>query len=94
MTNNEQAESTPVIQTFVAILWPSFLLSGIGSVLFFAAFDPIDMLECNGYPDPSRLGAYTVGFFLLWLLMSASNLLALYFKRPCPAIPRPDSGGE
>ena len=73
----------PKIQKVVAILWPSFLTAGIATILFFTAFDPIDMLMTTRFADVSRMGAYTVGFFLFWLLTTSSCMLTCYFQRPC-----------
>jgi hypothetical protein len=70
--------SIPTIQKVIAVLWPSFLVSGIASVLFFTAFDPVELLST----DISRIGAYSIGFFLFWLMTMASSLLTLYFQLP------------
>lgn len=76
-------EEIPVIQRVIAVLWPSFLMSGVATVLFFTAFDPEELLM-NAEPVAiSRLGAYTVGFFLFWVLTAASCALSCYFQRPC-----------
>jgi hypothetical protein len=75
--------NTPKIQRIIAILWPSFLMAGLATVLFFTAFDPAVMLLDTPFADMSRLGAYTIGFFLFWLLTAASCLLTCYFQRPC-----------
>jgi hypothetical protein len=74
---------TPRIQRIIAILWPSFIMAGVATVLFFTAFDPAVMLLDTRFADVSRLGAYTVGFFLFWLLTASSCLLTCYFQRPC-----------
>lgn len=74
---------TPKAQRIIAILWPSFLMAGVATVLFFTAFDPAVLLAETSFADISRLGAYTVGFFLFWLLTAASCLLTCYFQRPC-----------
>jgi hypothetical protein len=50
------------------IVWPSFLAAGVAEVVFFTLFDP-DELEIG------RLAAYTVGFFLFWLLAATSSTL-------------------
>jgi hypothetical protein len=73
----------PLIQRFVAILWPSFLTSGVATILFFTAFDPQQLLMYTDYAEMSRLGAYTVGFFLFWLLTTLTSALTCYFQRPC-----------
>ncbi len=74
---------TPKIQRVVAILWPSFLMAGVATILFFSAFDPQMLLLDTRFADLSRLGAYSIGFFMFWFLTSASCLLTCYFQRPC-----------
>jgi hypothetical protein len=73
----------PLIQRFIAILWPSFLTSGIATILFFTAFDPQQLLMYTDFAEMSRLGAYTIGFFLFWLLTTVTSALTCYFQRPC-----------
>ena len=75
----------PKIQQVIAILWPGFLVAGIATIVFFTVFDPEEIAACTGGPEITRLGAYTVGFFLFWLLTSLSSLLTCYFQRPCEA---------
>jgi hypothetical protein len=74
------------VQRISAVLWPSFLLSGGATTLFFTMFDPWDMLACAGEPPLSRIAVYSVGFFLFWLLTATSSLLTVYFLRPCALV--------
>jgi hypothetical protein len=53
------------------------------SILFFTAFDPQQLLMYTDFGDISRLGAYTIGFFLFWLLTTLTSALTCYFPRPC-----------
>lgn len=76
----------PKCQKTISILWPSFLTAGLATVLFFAAFDPVILLQETRFADISRLGAYSCGFFLFWLLTATSCALTCYFRRPC-AVP-------
>ena len=70
----------PVVQRVVAILWPSFITAGIATILFFTAFDPtIIFVEY----DISRVGAYSMGFFLFWLLGAVTAIATCFFLRPC-----------
>jgi hypothetical protein len=81
----------PRIQRFVAVLWPAFLTAGVATILFFTAFDPLEMpIRGDGI---SRLGAYTLGFFAFWALTSLTALLTCYFLRSTtPRKPgKPDS---
>ena len=73
----------PTKQRVIAVLWPSFLTAGVATILFFAAFDPKHLLLETDYADISRLAAYSIGFFLFWILTSLTCLLTCYFQRPC-----------
>ena len=73
----------PKIQKIVAIFWPSFLTAGVATILFFTAFDPQLLMQVSGYGHVSRLGGYTVGFFLFWLLTASTCALTCYFQKPC-----------
>ncbi len=80
----------PRLQQYVSVLWPSFILAGMATIATFTAFDPQEIGTCMGVGEVSRLGAYTVGFFLLWLLTLCSSLLTVYFQRPTHTpVPRP-----
>jgi len=75
MSNN-----IPVIQRIIAILWPSFITAGIATILFFTAFDPgVIFIDY----DISRVGAYSVGFFLFWLFGAVTSITTCFFLRPC-----------
>jgi len=78
-----EKQDTPTIQKVIAILWPSFLTSGVATILFFTAFDPQLIVSVSGYGEITRTGGYTIGFFLFWLLTSISCLLTCYFQKPC-----------
>lgn len=80
---DEVKKDTPMIQKVIAVLWPSFLTSGVATILFFTAFDPQLIVSVSGYGEITRLGGYTIGFFLFWMLTSISCLLTCYFQRPC-----------
>lgn len=67
------------LQKCIVILWPSFLVAIIATGVFFSAFDPYDLFPFGKTHDISRLGVYTIGFFLFWLLTALSCLGTLYF---------------
>jgi hypothetical protein len=83
MEHTESLESPvaalPRVQRFSAVLWPSFLMAGLATVVFFALLDPVAVLDCQGAPPLSRTGAYSLGFFLFWLLTCGSSVATLYF---------------
>ena len=72
----------PLVQRVSAVLWPAFICAGVATGVFFTFFDPISLLECEGEPPLSRMGAYTLGFFLFWLLCIASSAATSYFLSP------------
>ena len=73
----------PLIQRIVAVLWPAFIMAGIATVLFTTAFDPaIIFIE----HDISRLGCYTITFFLFWAFGAETAAATCYYLKPCEAI--------
>ena len=71
----------PLVQKVSAVLWPSFLWAGVATGVFFTLFDPVALLECEGEPPLGRTAAYSLGFFLFWLLCAASSFSTGYFLR-------------
>lgn len=88
-SNGNGGQSIPVVQRVSAVLWPSFIMAGIATVVFFAVFDPYDLVAPTWFPNLSRLGAYTIGFFLFWMLTATSCLLTCYFQRPVNRVNKP-----
>ena len=64
------------------VLWISFLTATVATGVFFSAIDPLALQYCVSFPEVSRLGAYTIGFFLFWLLTAATSMLAVFFVYP------------
>lgn len=75
-------------QYVIAVLWPSFLVAGCATVVFFTIFDPLEVSWVLGRDDFTRTGAYSIGFFCFWLITSLSSALTQYFQRPCELINR------
>jgi hypothetical protein len=73
----------PRIQRIIAVLWPSFLMSGLATILLFTLIDPAELVIQHRSVEISRLGAYSIGFFLFWILTAATCALTCYFNRPC-----------
>lgn len=72
----------PVPARFGAVLWLSFLLAALATGIFFSIVDPEELRFCVSLPEVSRSAAYTIGFFLFWLLTAASGVLAVAFTYP------------
>jgi len=78
-----EQEEIPKIQRVVAVLWPSFLVSGVAMILFYWVFSPGEVfpeLEASGV---SNMAFYSISFLFLWLTTLTSCLLSCYFLRPC-----------
>ncbi|MGB1800822.1 MAG: hypothetical protein ACPHLK_08345 [Gammaproteobacteria bacterium] len=71
-----------VKQRIITTLWLSFLMAGIATGIFFSAIDPLELQYCVDFPEVSRTTAYSIGFFLFWLLTASSSLLAVIFVYP------------
>ena len=78
--NNNQDNNIPAVQKWIAILWPSFLVGGIETIVFFTLFDPQYVFAEY---EISRTGAYSVGFILFWVFAILPSILTMYFARPC-----------
>ena len=72
----------PKVQRTITVLWLSFLTAIAATGVFFSTIDPLELKYCVDFPEVSRIGAYTIGFFLFWLLTGASSLLAVFFTYP------------
>ena len=72
----------PVVQQIVSVMWPSFLTASAATIIFFTIFDPTELGMIGGFPNITRMGGYTIGFFCFWLLTSISCALTCYFRRP------------
>ncbi len=55
------------------VLWPAFLMSIVAEGIFFSMIDPIELDIVGLHLAASREGAYTVGFFVFWVLFTASS---------------------
>ena len=78
--NTQKDNDIPLIQKVIAVLWPSFLVAGVETIVFFTLFDPVYVFAEY---DISRVGAYSVGFFLFWGFAALPCILTMYFARPC-----------
>ncbi len=77
-----------MLKRLITILWPSFLVAGAADALFFALIDPSQLLYQEEPVFASRLAAYTIGFFLFWLMGIGSSALTCYFQRSADEINR------
>ena len=82
----------------ILILWPSFIVGGIGEVVFFTVFDPQELYLFGDVTHLSRMAVYTIGFFLCWAFAAASSAMTCFLHRsaneinrcPLPPVQRPE----
>jgi hypothetical protein len=82
----------------ILVLWPSFIVAGIGEVVFFTIFDPRELYLFGEPSSLSRLAVYSIGFFLCWAFAAASSAFTCFLQRsaaeinrcPLPAVQRPE----
>ena len=72
-------EKIPISQQAIWVLWPSFATAIVATGIFFSAFDPRDLIPFNLDIEISPLAAYSIGFFIFWLLFIVSSIGTLYF---------------
>ena len=77
-----------LIQRIALVLWPSFIVGGIGTVCFFSLFDP-ETLPFSETMVPFSEGkladdlllVYSIGFFIFWMFAAASSWLTSFLQR-------------
>lgn len=72
----------------ILVLWPSFIVGGIGEVIFFTVFDPRELYLFGEPANLSRLAVYSIGFFLCWAFAAASSALTVFLARTAQEIDR------
>jgi hypothetical protein len=62
------------------LLWASFLAACVGTMLFFAVFDPVLLAHDDAPPHwlADRMTGYACGFFFFWALCSVATLLTAF----------------
>ena len=79
------------VHRIALVLWPSFVVGGIGSVCFFSLFDPATLPFSDsllpfdeGSFGQNRMLVYSVGFFIFWMFAAASSWLTSFLQRSPP----------
>jgi len=76
------------VKLAIWILWPSFVVGGLGMVVFFTVFDPKELYLFGEPSSLSRLAVYSIGFFLCWAFAAASSAFTCFLQRSAEAINR------
>jgi len=73
----------PLLQRWGAILWPSFFAAGVATMVFFALVDPDELRGITWAElELSRMGGYTIGFFMFWACTFSASLFTSVLLRP------------
>lgn len=72
-------------QAVFAVIWISFLCAAVGTMVFFAFFDPFDLIAVFD-PDLNigRDAGYAVGFFFFWILSLMCSGITAFLVRTAP----------
>ena len=76
------------MRNWMVVLWPSFLVGGVGEVLFFTVFDPKQLYLFGEPVSLSRLAVYSISFFLCWAFAASSSALTCYLRRRADEVNR------
>jgi hypothetical protein len=76
------------VRKLIYILWPSFIVGGIGEILFFTVFDPKELYLFGEASSLSRLAVYSIGFFLCWAFAAASSAFTCFLQRSANEVNR------
>jgi len=72
-------------QAVATVIWISFLTAAVATMLFFAMFDPIELLaQFDPDLDIGRQGGYAAGFFFFWILSAGCSGVTAWLVRTAP----------
>jgi hypothetical protein len=72
-------------QAVFAVVWISFLVAAIGTMVFFALFDPVELSGLfDDDLDIGRDAGYAAGFFFFWALCALCSGVTAYLVRTAP----------
>ena len=72
-------------QAVFTVVWISFLCAAVGTMVFFALFDPVDLTHI--FDEDIELGrdaGYAAGFFFFWVLTLVCAGLTAFLVRTAP----------
>ena len=72
-------------QAIAIVVWISFLSAAIGTMLFFALFDPVHLSGIFDEDlDIGREAGYAAGFFFFWLMSGLASAVTAWLVRTAP----------
>jgi cytosine/uracil/thiamine/allantoin permease len=70
-------------QAVAAVVWISFLAASVATMLFFALFDPIELLDSVDI-NVGRQTGYAIGFFFFWAISAGCSAVTAWLVRTAP----------
>jgi hypothetical protein len=72
-------------QAVFTVVWISFLVAAMGTMVFFAMFDPVDLTSIfSADLEIGRDAGYAAGFFFFWVLCAVCSGITAYLVRTAP----------
>ena len=72
-------------QAVFTVVWISFLCAAIGTMVFFALFDPVELSATfDEELNISHDAGYAAGFFFFWLLCAICSGVTAFLVRTAP----------
>lgn len=72
-------------QAMAIVVWISFLVAGVGTMLFFAVFDPVELsVMFDEDLEIGREAGYAAGFFFFWFISFTCAALTAWLVRTAP----------
>lgn len=72
-------------QAVATVVWISFLSASVATMLFFAFFDPEDLLAIHNLDaEIGREAGYAIGFFFFWFIAAGCSAVTAWLVRTAP----------
>ena len=68
-------------QRIMWVLWPAFLVAAVAEMLFFAVFDPGEVMLFGNPVELSPTATYSLFFFFFWAMGIGSSALTCFLQR-------------
>lgn len=69
------------MRDLMSIVWPAFVMAGVGDLLFFTVIDPSQLYFLGNPVELGPIATYSIGFLLFWLLAAASSAFTCFLLR-------------
>jgi Na+-driven multidrug efflux pump len=72
-------------QAVATVIWISFLAAAVATMLFFAMFDPIELMSTlDADIDIGSQTGYAIGFFFFWVISAGCSAVTAWLVRTAP----------